>query len=120
MRSRLGPRGEHQDISGLARPDTPAFCKIPGGDLFASWKPDLRLAFDIFDELSERRDPMGLADDVRMQAHIHDASARRALRMELIEAELEHLDAVPRRRAAACEHVEVVNVVEYGTQTIGP
>ena len=31
--------------------------------------------------------------------------------MELIEAKLEHLDAVAGRRAAAREHVEVVDVV---------
>ena len=46
-------------FSELKRPETlTAFREIPGGDLFAGWKPDLRYSFDVFDELAEGRDPV--------------------------------------------------------------
>src|ERR1700737_3572906 len=93
---------------------TRSFAQIPRGDLFASRKPDVRLCFDIGHELAQRRDPVGLADDIGVQTDVHDAPARRSLRVELIEAELEHVDAVAGGQAAAREHVEVVDVVGIG------
>ena len=77
----------------------------------AGRKPDLRLGFDVVDELAQRRDPVRLADDMRVQADVHDAPGRRAFGVELIEAKLEHVDAVAGGEAAAREHVEVVDVV---------
>ena len=52
-----------------------------------------------------------LADDVRMQTDIHDTAADCAFAVKLIEAELEHVDAVAGGEPAAGEHVEVVDVV---------
>src|SRR6202022_185893 len=88
--------------------------KIPGGDLFAGWKPDVRFSLYVFDKLAECRDAMRLANDVGVQADVHDASGRGAFGGELIEAELEHVDAVAGRQAPAREHVEVVDVVRIG------
>src|ERR1700737_2263204 len=73
--------------------------KIPGGDLFAGWKPDIRFSLDVFDKLAERRDAMRLANDVGAQADVHDASGR---------------GAFGGRQAPAREHVEVVDVVRIG------
>jgi hypothetical protein len=41
--------------------------KIPGGDLLAGRKPDVRFSLDVIDKLAERRDAMRLANDVGVQ-----------------------------------------------------
>src|ERR1700737_2073790 len=46
--------------------------KIPGGDLFAGWKPDVRFSLYVFDKLAECRDAMRLANDVGVQAPVRE------------------------------------------------
>ena len=41
-------------------------------------------------------DPVRLADDVRVQADVHDPAGGRPLGVKLVEAEPEHVDAVAR------------------------
>ena len=91
-----------------------ASSKIPTGDLFTRRQPNVRLAFDIVDEVTQRGDPVRLSDDVRMQADIHDPAGAGAFGIKLVEAELEHVDTVAGGKAAAREHVEVVDVVRIG------
>src|SRR6516165_9039853 len=87
------------------------FYEVPSGYLLASRKPDFRLALDVFDELAKRCDAVRLADDMRMQADVHDTPRRSAFSVELIETQFEHIDAIAGGEATARKHVEVIDVV---------
>src|SRR6185503_14998911 len=64
--------------------------QIPLGDLLAGGEPDIVELLAVGDEIPERADAEGLADDMRMQAHIHEAPAFGALRVEPVELLFEH------------------------------
>src|SRR5215469_16182301 len=100
------PAFEANERLGLSRHVLPRFAEIPRGDLLAGRKPDVRLSFDIFDELAQRGNPVRLTDDMRVQADVHDPPATCAFGVKLIETEPEHIDAIARRKApAVCSDV---------------
>ena len=50
--------------------------------------------FAVGDEIAQRADAERLADDVRMQADVHEAAAFLAFAVEPVELLLEHLEGV--------------------------
>src|SRR5262245_10081407 len=67
--------------------------EIPLGNLLARGEPYAVELFGVADEIAQGADAKRLADHVRMQADIHEASAGSALGIKPIELLLEHLEA---------------------------
>src|SRR5258707_8483025 len=88
--------------------------QIPLGDLFSSGPPDVIERLGVGEKVVQRANAERLADDVRMEANVHEAAACRTLAIKPVELFLEDFECAVDILPLPHEHGEVVDLRRVG------
>ncbi len=93
----------------------PMVLQIPLGNLFTSCKSDTIELLHVIEEIAKRANAERLANNMRVQAYIHETSAVCTLGIEPIELLFEHFESTVNVHALPHEDREVVSASPAST-----
>src|SRR6266850_8235703 len=89
-------------------------------DLASGGEPDLVVAGDVGERILERLEPVGLADEVRVQRDAHHRARLVAFLVQAVELAPDDLAVVPRRHRGYVEGDGVVHLERVGDARQAP